>query len=278
MQNEKPLEAYLTAREPQDEMPSWIGGGVLTKGAAILAGGQTKIGKTFLAFEIAELVTTGEGCLFGDPRFPTKSRGRVLMVEGELGIYGFRKRLKDKYIAFDKDAPKNFWFVPKGTYEPFRIDLGGWKNLAAMVKSVGADVVIIDPASYFISEGKNTNVRDFFQNFTRVREEVGNPDLSFVVMHHFRKPPSRKDEEVDNLSAYNFRDGSNWAGDPDTLLMLHRTESARDNPMWYLDVRLIPRHDEQPKDFKCEMRRDFTIRKIETSGDTARAVMEKLRA
>lgn len=270
--------AYEACLGDDDVYPQWIGGGILPKGAVLLAGGETKTGKTWLNLEICDALVSGGGrCLFQDVRYPVLDKARVLSIDGELGSYGFRKRLRMRYRANGLSGPEEFLYVPKGTYKPFKVDQpNGWYYIRDMVKATKADVVIIDPASYFISTGANEVVRDFYTNLGRIQAEL-NPDLSFVVIHHFNKPLRGSEAAMDDkLSVYRFRDGSNWPGDADSVMTMHKTDSNAPGVRWNIHMRLTLRHDESPDDFKVCVNHDWTLTRCRGSSQRAKEIIEAI--
>lgn len=270
--------AYQACLGDDDTYPQWIGGGILPKGCTLLAGGETKTGKTWLNLELGDALTVGPGrFLFQDERYPVLEKARVLVIDGELGSYGFKKRLRMRYRANGKPGPADLLYVPKGTYQPFKVDQStGWYFIRDLVKQTKADVVIIDPASYFISTGTNEAIREFNTNLGRIQTEV-NPDLSFVVIHHFNKPMRGSEAEIDDkLSVYRFRDGSNWPGDADSILTMHKTKTNAPGVRWNIHMRLTLRHDESPDDFKVCVNRDWSLTRCESSHQRVRDIIDAI--
>lgn len=269
--------AYDACLGDDDYYPQWIGGGILPKGAVLLAGGETKTGKTWVNLELCDALVTGRN-LFQDTRYPVLERARVLSIDGELGSYGFRKRLRMRYKANNLPGPPDFLYVPKGTYESFKVDQPtGWFFLRDLVKQTDADVVIIDPASYFISTGSNEVIRDFYTNLGKIQMELQKPDLSFVVIHHFNKPLRGSEAEHDDkLSVYRFRDGSNWPGDADSILTMYKSDTNAPGVRWHINCRLTLRHDESPDDFKVCVNHDWTLTRCASSSQRVKEIIDAI--
>ena len=245
---------------PELDFPEWIGNGVLPKGQVLLLGGETKIGKTWIGFEIADALGVGVGRnLFGDPRFPIKEKARVLLVDAELGLYGAAKRFRMRWTHNDIKPPPQFWCAPRGTYAPLRVNLTGWKDLAKMIAETKTQVVILDPASYFISDGKNESVRDFYENLSRIQQEI-DPDISFVVVHHFNKPPrGREADGSDPLDPYRFSGAANWINDPSAVMTGNKEDTTDIGIRWYIHARMKLRHGPEPEDFKIAVMNNWEL-------------------
>lgn len=244
--------------KPDTPLPVWITG-MLAKGSTMILGGEAKLGKTVILTEFADALTTGRP-VFGDARFSVPHPLTVLAVDQELGDWGYAERLRKRFTRQGKAPSPNFWYacmVPD-----IFLDGLGCKKLGGLVQETGADVVLLDPASYFITEGTNTKIRDLFANLRAMRQEVGKPELAVILSHHSGKPLRGSEAALDDrLDPYKFRDGSNWVNDSDSMLTLgYRSDTPYDPvTQWTLKARLTLRHFEQPPDFKLAVNRDWTV-------------------
>lgn len=248
--------------KPDTPLPVWIGG-LLAKGSTMILGGQAKLGKTAIIMEFGDALTTARN-LFLDPRFPITKPATVHIFDQELGDWGFEERLRDRFTRQGKVPSKNLWFSSK--VSDIFLDGLGWKKLVSLLKQTDADIVLLDPASYFITEGTNTKIRDLFSNLWKVREELGKPELSVVLAHHAGKPPKGRDAVgFDQLDPYNFRDGSNWVNDSDAMMTLgYKIKTPHDpKTLWTLKGRLTLRNFAEPEDFKLAVNRDWTVTTVE---------------
>ena len=204
--------------EPTKVNPYWIGGGLLPQEGIMIFGGETGIGKTMLMLNMARDLTTPGSMLWGIDGYDIPKPATVLYVDQESGEHVLGKRVK---VMFAKDPPNDLiWYSSR---EPMRIDsLMDQRKLERMIDETGAQVVLLDPASNFIegSENSNDDVDKLFHVLYDIRAR--RPGLSFVLAHHFGKPPkSYNDKEAhEPHGLYNFRGAAKWVDSPDTVITL----------------------------------------------------------
>ena len=176
-------------------------------------GGEAKIMKTWLALDMAHTLTVG-GSLWGLD-YKAAPVG-VHYFDSEVGEYEFHRRVKIKYEALGIRPEDNFFFSSK--LPDFAIDTQkGQTVLAKEIEQSKAGVVVIDPvgASMAGDENSNTDVEKVFTNLSELM--IDQPELSFVLIHHYGKPPKIKDD-YDPLAPYNFRGASKFVDRATTLI------------------------------------------------------------
>jgi RecA-family ATPase len=200
------------------EKPFWISGGVLPKSGILLMGGEAKIGKTFLDLDLAHALGTG-GKLWGTD-YEVSSPTSVHYFEQEVGEIEFQRRIKMRYDVLGEKPPENLFVSSR--VKGFFLDTGeGQKIIARELEATKAKVAIIDPIGRCMlgNENDNMEVGGLFRRLDELL--ISFPELSFVISHHFGKPP-REDDDVDPLSPYRFRGASKWFDAPDTLVTFMR--------------------------------------------------------
>lgn len=261
----RPARVTDLIRRPPIKYPSWIGPAILPKGGVCLFGGHSKIGKSFLALEVARALVTGTP-LFGYSDFQTPEPANVLYVEREIGEHGLQKRASIVFADEDLVAVENrLWYISQDP-DTMLDTMAGMNKLIEMIGDTRANVVILDPISHLHSgdENDNTQMTKVFNNIERLRQKFSSNGLSFVLAHHFRKPPEgRFADSHDDLSFHNFRGASKFFSAPDTICTAHRIEElVTDWEAWRLKIRWVCRHDESPADMYLTVNqyRDLRVR------------------
>lgn len=181
-------------------------------------GGEAEIGKTYLGIDLAHNLAVG-GALWGTD-FKVVEPVPVYYFEQEVGEIEFQRRIKERYDVLGEDPPEKF-YVSSRLREFFLDSSKGQSILAKEIESVGAKVAIIDPIGRCMigDENSNAEVGRLFARFDELM--VTYPELSFVIIHHFGKPP-KEDDGIDPLSPYRFRGASKWYDCPDSRVMAMR--------------------------------------------------------
>jgi RecA-family ATPase len=240
---------YDLYRKPLPENPSWVSGGVVPKGGIIVMGGPDKIGKSWLVLDLAESLAAG-GRLW-DTEYDVKSTGTVLIMEREIGVFGFQERTKLRYGHLGYPPNRNIFYTSKMKGLLLDTD-SGLKLLDTEIQATGARIVFIDPVSMAMNgeENSNTDVQHLINNLRDV--QVDYPELTFILTHHYgKRPKGQFADDYDPLERENFRGAKKWVDAADTLITFHRTESKDPDVWWKLDARFTLRHGPNPKnDFK----------------------------
>lgn len=207
--------------KPLPEHPHWVSGGVLPKNGVMIMGGEAKIGKTWLCLEMAQTLSEG-GNLWGLDKYETVDPVGVHYFDAEVGEYEFHRRVKLKYDVLGRPPRDSFFFSSRLTN--FAIDTSeGQMVLARELEESGARVAVIDPVGAALSGDENSN-QDVERMFTSLSElMISMPELSFILIHHYGKPPKNREEsDYDPLSHYNFRGASKFVDRATTLITVAR--------------------------------------------------------
>jgi len=205
---------------PLDPLQEWIPG-ILPKQAIWLLGGLAKIGKSFLMTEIGFSLASGAP-LFGCWPVVEGPKG-VLYIEQENGQWELQRRIKTR---FHSSPPGNYWYISQA--EGMLIDMGGLERIAGEIEALGANILLLDPASYFLmgDENSNTDVGRFNRLLRTLISR--SPGLSIILSHHFGKPPREypRGPHHDPNDFLNFRGASKWGDFANTLTTIHRPEAS----------------------------------------------------
>lgn len=251
------------------EFPAWIKPGVLPKGGILVAGGFTKIGKTFIALEMGHCLTTGKP-MFGIDDFEiAKEPIKVLMIEQEVGEWSIANRLQTKYTEEDYGVPENRFYLV--TRDPgLHLDtVAGRKTLEGHIEKSEANVVILDPISNFVQGDPNTKqcVQAVFTNLHKAMEKFKERGLSVIIIHHFRKPPQDANEDENNydpMDIYQFSGSAAWVDHPDTLISCARRETtAASRYRWEILTHWVTRHMEEPGNIRLGVTKNFVVKQVE---------------
>lgn len=231
-------------------VPCWIDPFCLPKRGIMLLAGEAKVAKSFFLLEIARALATGTQ-LFGNPFFRVTEQCRVLMVEQELGPWGFGQRVKKIFARHNPSAYANtFNYLSK---EPdWRFDTPkGRDHIRETIIDYRPNIVILDPISYFYSvdDTNASNVGDLFRQIEHMKQMGLTDEMAVLVSHHMKKPPVGKNNRdgYDPLDPYNIRGSEKWFSAPDTIVTCNRLKGGTKD-RWYVDTRWKTRHGEEPPD------------------------------
>ena len=254
----------LLSREVE-KIPSWLEPGILPKHGIMLLGGEAKIGKSLILGSLARSLVTGEAP-FGMEGLAAPERARVLLVDQEVGEYGLQKRCRPMLADLPPEAyAERLMYVTKDP--DLMLDKEkGLKALWEYVDSAQPNVLILDPVGKMISVDENDNIEiaKVFHSLERLQKDFYHLGLSIILSHHFLKPPrtTRDREGFDPLESYNFRGAGKWKDAPDTLVTVSRGDKLPlPHQAWSLNMRILPRHAEEPPDIhlKVNENRDFRV-------------------
>lgn len=204
---------------PLSKVPFYIKDWLPKQGRAIFYG-QSKVGKSFLAYQLARCIGAGVPFL----EIPT-TQGRVLLLQFEIGASILQNRLKSTGQDYDN--------VYLGTSFSIKADTkAGRESIVKALKAVKPNVVILDPF-YKILSGDEDESHDIQKIFDFIDELVEAFNCSFVIMHHMGKDAGRGARGHSTLHDY-----------PDTCIEVKRVPCKEG-----LKIKLIPRflrHAELP--------------------------------
>lgn len=245
------MQAELIGNLHKEKLPPdpwWIEKGILPKRGVLLLGGEAKIGKTFCMMELARDLTKADRALWGVPGLRIPAPLTVLYLEQEIGRFAFMKRIHERYAT--EKPPDNFWVATR-TAEMVIDTPQGKEIVAGLIEQTQANVVCIDPISQAIvgDENSNNDIKHLFKYLKQLTEKFDHLQLSFVLAHHYSKPPksTRYDDDIlSELSPYNFRGAAKWFDAPDTLITM-RFNKPRDKEWKRLETGWMVRQDSSPE-------------------------------
>ena len=163
--------------------PKWIVPNLIPVGLAFLAG-RPKVGKSWLALQIAHAVSTG-GVVLDQP----VERGTVLYLAFEDSPRRLRNRLSKQ--AIPKDADIHFH-----TAWPNLAD-DGLNQLATVIPSYR--LVIIDTISRAIGSVDQNDIGQMTTLLGRLQQLALSSDVSVIAIDHHRKPSGMSADPVDDI-------------------------------------------------------------------------------
>lgn len=170
-----------------DESRYLIGKAIM-KGEIVCIGGDQKIGKSWMAEQLAaELVKPFGGSWLGMPINPHPSgKGhKVYYVNAEIASEPFNERMRKVFRDSECEPfARNFKSVPLRRVSK---KISEWKkNLVERIKKFGADCVIIDPI-YTLLDGDENSAEDVTALMVTLREIAEETGVTMFIVHHHRK-------------------------------------------------------------------------------------------
>ena len=216
--------------------------GLLNAGEFMVVGAERGIGKTWLGYNIASLLATGDGPLFG--RLPIPKKRNVLYLQGELDETQAAVRWKILHgngLDFD-DAqlpqvaetfdPVRFRVVRrrrtyKGDGEAFSdeyLDATIDEQLEATIDALGIEVVVVDPWAVFLQGNENSN-DEVEAVLSKLREIGMRNNVAFIIFHHLGKARDYAEPEDMWRGASRLAD---WAANRVTIVRHYTDKKATD--------------------------------------------------
>lgn len=246
--------------------PAWIGPDILPKSTKMLLGGHAKLGKSFIAMELAKALSLGR-VPFNCPHFNVLGKTRVLMIEQELKIYGLQKRAKIVFDGIPTSEYEDYFFFESGNPMINFSEKEGIKLIYDLVNDVKPEVLMLDPIGkmHFYDENNATQVSKLMSELDKLVAHGRPWGMSLIYLHHFGKAPKGDAfKDYDPLDPYNFRGSSKWFDDADTLVTATKKSnvSGRGKKAWYIATRWKTRHAEEMDDIQLVFN---AARKLEVS-------------
>lgn len=209
------------------QKPDYLIEGLIEKGDQVLLYGQPKVGKTFLAIQLACALATQRPFL----KWNVKQKRKVLYINFEMGERVFAERIskyleqppcglnEEKRVAFfDKQIEGQLIF----SVSPRRIEiLSQNKALKSLIVAENPDFIIFDTLAKLHSEDEKEN--NAIQGvLTEVREvcQMENKPIAHMIVHHARKTSINITDNGQHLTAAEIRGGSAIRGEADIILGL----------------------------------------------------------
>jgi RecA-family ATPase len=226
----------------------------------MLIGGDSKIGKSFICIEFLRALTTG-GNLFHDSYFSVPNPCRTLYCEQEVGKISLYDRFIQSYSqSLPTEYAENAFFSSQQP-ELKLDDDNSLVELSEFIEANGINVCILDPLAKFHGKDENSNqeMGEVFDRLSRVISAHADTGLSFIISHHFKKPPYDRNS-YDPLDPNNFRGAGRLFADPDSMMMGQRTSTQRKTingipncEVWNVNLRWILRHGKSPDDMTIQV-------------------------
>lgn len=225
--------------------------GLLNAGEFMVVGAERGIGKTWLGYNIASLLATGSGPLFG--RLPVPKARKVLYLQGELDetqAAGRWKMLHGDGLDFgaaelpqvaESFDPVRFRVVRrrrnyKGPEESFSdeyLDASIDEQLEATIDALGIEVVIVDPWAVFLQGNENSN-DEVEAVLSKLREIGMRNNVAFIIFHHLGKARDYAEPEDMWRGASRLAD---WAANRVTIVRHYSDKKAADLGLERRDAR-----------------------------------------
>lgn len=172
-------EEYLSTPRPQLE---WLINGLIPKPGYMLLLGPPKVGKSFLAFDIAARVAKGDSVM----GYTSSGPKRVLYLQMDTKEAAWTERLKKlKEIGYDLNIPNLRLIHQDDMMLPLLVTTQkGQDFLKSVVKSETPDLIIIDVLRELHQEDENdsTGMKKVFDAMEPIFAKQ-----SVLILHHTRK-------------------------------------------------------------------------------------------
>ena len=196
--------------------PTWLIPGILPEGGLVLLAGKPKVGKSWLALDMACELSTG-GAVCG---IPVEKVVKTLY----LALEDTPRRLKTRIQQAGLTANKNTLITttwPKLSDE-------GLAMLEETIKQAGIQVVIVDTLAK-VKPSLTSRVVSLYDNdyeiLSNLKELADRLEITIVVVHHLRKALS-----VDPIEEVSGTTGI--TGAVDTILVLKRARTEADGTLF----------------------------------------------
>jgi hypothetical protein len=175
------VKTFKTMKEDNSKPPSPIvSNGILLDNTILTIVGQTKIGKTFLIYDLALAIASGGSFLNAE----VPEAKSVLILSAEGGYYPNRERVKVLADDVSDESLERIGYIPFAS-----LNLGDMEHLYALIDMINAggyEVLIIDPLIRFHTADENSSsaMSDIYSNLRLMMEETG---VSVCLVHHTGK-------------------------------------------------------------------------------------------
>ncbi len=210
--------------------PKFIIPGILPERGRLLISGAAKIGKSYMALELASALVSGKPFL---GTFPIRRPSTTFILQAEVaGEAYFHYRLKQLAPALNGNS--NCLFIENKL--DFRLDnKSDVSRFIDMILGCKPDVTIIDPL-YAINTGSFTDPGAVAENLRIINYVGEKTNTAIVLVHHMRKP---KLDQKGNAVKQDFNDvmGSHlYVGWGDTIIAITPMGDPDElNPMKSID-------------------------------------------
>ena len=224
------ISAHDLSKMEFSERHGIIGKGVLSPGVGLILAGESEVGKSFAASELALRLVTGQPFI----GLATAKINGVLIFQSENILPMTQDRLKKQQLGLKlSKLPDNVFFSdPKDSY-----DLSQKKDrsqIIKMIKNTESEVVIFDPfiAFHHADENDNSEMRKILGYLDRIKHKTG---AAIILVHHFSKM-------IERSGKHRLRGAStiyDWA---DTVIELSGRQNSSERTVRFLKLRNGPSH------------------------------------
>jgi len=195
----------------------WILGGIVPSGHLLYLAGFEKLGKSWLTFDAAICISTGQTLL---ETWKPRETGRVIFYSPEGATNARVKRLRALCAGRDinyKDAVKNLIFMET----PVNVmDKKCMADLGQFTRETGARLLILDPWVSCIGEADENDNAQMQMCLMQLRKMIIEiPDLSIMVVAHYAK------SQKDKYKAHSIRGASAQSAAADGMIFLEEYNS-----------------------------------------------------
>lgn len=176
------LELVTDKSEPPEPI---IGNGILLPQTLLTIIGAPKVGKSFLAFNIATALASGNGFTC----FKIDKRHKTLILSAEGGFYPNKERIKRITNNIDRKALKNHAYIKLNSN--LHIDKKEHHNkIEDYISNHEIDVLILDPFIRFHHQDENSS-SSMSEVLALIRQLIMSTNVSVILIHHTGKQVSR---------------------------------------------------------------------------------------
>ena len=178
----EPYPVIRLSKIQKDPRPDWLIEGLWTRQGVGVIGGHPKLGKTWVALEIALAIASGQPCL---GRFPVLDRGHVLVYCVEDG----KQRVRDRVEGLCAARGVNFDRLAIGWIDSNDLALDRSTDqlrLLATVEKNRAKAIVLDPLVR-LHLGDENSSQDISRLLRFLRTLQHRHGTAVILVHHTRK-------------------------------------------------------------------------------------------
>jgi len=221
--------AVLITGDIEDQDPDIIPG-LLPKGGQLVIAGETEVGKSLVALEIASSLSTGTP-LWGELDLtPMLTADKILYVLGEH----YNEVIQRLWRKTQLPMTDSVWLIgPEQLQGDKWLISGGRANQVALAKfqswAEGADLIVFDPLAAFIigsdAENDNVQMRHLLDQMSLVSQSTG---AACLVLAHQGKPQVDKLGQEHSRKKYAIRGASAIEDAATNIFYMSRAEGGDD--------------------------------------------------
>jgi hypothetical protein len=181
----EPFPVVRLSKIAKDDRPDWLVEGLWARQGVGVVAGHPKLGKTWVALELALAIASGQPCL---GRFPVHERGPVLVYCVEDG----KQRVRDRVESLCAARGVDFGRLAIGWVDADEIVLdrpGDQLRLHATVERNRAKAIVLDPLVrlHLGDENSSQDVSRLLRFLRGLQQRHG---TAVILVHHTRKAPA----------------------------------------------------------------------------------------